>query len=96
MRDAKHIYLAAPGGRSGMVCECLERDSTLASVLPLLEGHGLVAAVARDCAVVAKRHDGSTIGKVALQLDDTVETAEARLSQALVRRWSRSSYRYEL
>jgi hypothetical protein len=84
MRDPKRVYLCAAGLRGNMVCECVERESRVSDILALLEAHGLVAAMARDCTVVGKHHDGSTVGRVAIALEDSIADIEARLSAALV------------
>ena len=84
LRDPKRIYLCPPARRT-LVCEVIERESRLSAVLSLIKQHGLVVAADRSCAVIGKRSDGSTVGKVQLSVHNTVEQVEQALSHALVR-----------
>lgn len=86
MQDAKHVYLTAPACRGSLICERIERAAPLSDILALLEAHGLVAAMSRHAAVVAKcAVDAATIGGVAVVLSDSIEDVESKVGRALVR-----------
>jgi hypothetical protein len=83
MKDPKHIYLSAPVRSGSMICEAVERDSPIDAVLSLIEQQGLATGIARNCSLVGKRHDGSTI-PVVLLLKETIQQVENKLAAALV------------
>lgn len=83
MKDPKYIYLSAPVRSGSMICEAVERDSPIDAVLSLIEEQGLTSNIARNCSLVGKRHDGSTI-PVALLLKESIQQVEDKLAAALV------------
>jgi hypothetical protein len=84
MQKPKHIHLSSPINGSRLICEVLESNDPISSVLPLLESHGLTAAISGQCPVICKDSAGITIA-TDMELGASLQHLEERLAATLVR-----------